>query len=390
MPIQWFKQKFNENRDQLAVVPLGSDGTAQGTPGTAAVANKHYFRLWLRAMVLSRKRKWFEDFSPMVHSLVKLQYGRQPFVEIPHAAGQFNLKDVKAGNLERVVSRDHPLTSLLPFKGGTVELSAGLFSVKQSASVDAFLKTLGSFSNLLGVPSVSTALSVASPLVAGVQNLLGADGDELCVGLEQSFTAGGGGQPLVDRHFAVFRTADHIDPDQLVLHRGQLALQAGDGEPSPLTKVDYMLFHLEILETRDDWEVFSEIADPMNAMQTNLINGKTKEALNELRKALNAAAQSADLTGLDRRLVMGKIKANYDEFLAFGAGIPDTPAAFAFDLPAKPEGTLSLGLPEVTRSADEAPAPRRKPIGLNALMKITVEERDAVDLDEPIERFLTL
>ncbi len=402
MGIQWFKNQLNKDRDHLAVVALGFDGHAGAAPGTAAKANQHYFRLWLKSMVLSSRTKWFRDFAPMVHSVVKLQYGNQPSVEIPHAAGRFTLKDVEAGNLDRVVSRDHALTSLLPFRGGTVELTAGLFSVLQHDSMDAFLKTLGSFSSLLNVPAVSAALTVAAPLATGVQNLLGAGKNSLCVGLAQTFTGTGAGQPLADQYFAVFRAEDQVDVTRLQQVDGVLKQRNDGGELVAITDVDYMLFRVEVTETRDDFNSFPSIAEPLQAMQSLLIQGKSDDADNERRKTLIAVIESADLTEFDRRRIMRQVNEVFKEYRALGGSMPGfesddfaKPAdtfSFEFDAPGAPDAG-----PETPREAKH-PAPAKaapaKPVaglaGLLARGPSLAEARNQIDLDKPLDSYFNV
>lgn len=402
MGIQWFKNLLNQDRDHLAVVALGFDGHAGAAPGTAAKANQHYFRLWLKSMVLASRTKWFRDFAPMVHSVVKLQYGNLPSVEIPHAAGRFALKDVEAGNLDRVVSRDHALTSLLPFRGGTVELTAGLFSVMQHDSMDAFLKTLGSFSALLNVPAVSAALTVAAPLATGVQNLLGAGKNSLCVGLAQTFTGTGAGQPLADQYFAVFRAEDQVDVSRLQQVNGVLMQRNDAGEFKPLTDVDYMLFRVEVTETRDDFNSFPTIDEPFKRMQTFLVQGKIEEAKIERNKTFAAVIESDDITGLDRRRIMEEVTKEYEYYRGIGGSLSgfeshdfskaaDT-LSFEFDDDpvANPgaQTTREARPPAAVKSA--SPRPVDGLAGLLARGPSLAEARNQIDLDKPLDSYFNV
>lgn len=402
MGIQWFRNRLNKDRDHLAVVALGKDGHAGAAPGTAAKANQHYFRLWLKSMVLSSRTKWFRDFAPMVHSVVKLQYGNRASVEIPHAAGRFSLKDVKAGNLDRVVSRDHALTSLLPFRGGTVELTAGLFSVLQHDSMDAFLKTLGSFSALLSQPAISAALTVAAPLANGVQNLLGASDNLLCVGLDQTFTGTDAGQPLADQYFAVFRADDQVDVNRLQQVDGVLKQRNQNGDWEELTGVDYMLFRVEVTETRDDFDGFPSIDEPYKRMRTHLVQGKIDDADKERRKTFTAVIESDDITDFDRRRILELVNKEYEFYRGMGGSL----SGFESDDFAKPADTLSFefnapGPPdagaETTREARPPAAAKSAPpkpvdglAGLLARGPSLAEARNQIDLDKPLDSYFNI
>ena len=83
---------------------------------------------------------------------------------ITRVAGASLLPDLSTDNLDRVIGLNYPMTPLVPFNGGTVSLSAGLLAIAGKNDVKSFLKVLGDFSNLLMVPQLSAALTIATPL----------------------------------------------------------------------------------------------------------------------------------------------------------------------------------------------------------------------------------
>jgi hypothetical protein len=58
--------------------------------------------------------------------------------------------------------------------------------------LNRFNNVLTNFSKLLMVPQLSSALSVAAPLVQGVEELLGINNGSLHLGFHQLFSKGGG------------------------------------------------------------------------------------------------------------------------------------------------------------------------------------------------------
>jgi hypothetical protein len=76
-------------------------------------------RLWLTDMFLKRDREWFENQYPMVHATIQLTYAGE-------TASFSSLARAPEGRLGPGERRNYPLTPLLPWSGGVVELEAGL------------------------------------------------------------------------------------------------------------------------------------------------------------------------------------------------------------------------------------------------------------------------
>jgi hypothetical protein len=281
---------------------------------------KHYFRLWLNELYLPNDREWFSSYYPVVHSLVRLTFGGQT-IEVPHVAGSLALDGVKSTDTHKAIRLNYPLTTLMPFGGGLVEVIAGLVSVEGKNFSANMIKLLGDFSKLLVVPQLSAALAVAGPLVNGVQMLLGSNGD-MQLGLHQTFTSGGGAATLRAGYFAVVGkqlTADEVFA--MRVHENRLFSDADARRPfegSP-----YMLFQIESRGERDDWEAFHNIQDPFQRAIEELSKGNNAEAKNQLTLSMLAAYFSLDLTRHDRNVVIGALQTRFDESkLHFGEGAP--------------------------------------------------------------------
>jgi hypothetical protein len=183
---------------KLAFMPIPDDHVDAQQPVGAIEARRHYFRLWLAEMHLKRDFEWFKTWYPVAHTLVRFQFGEQQ-VEVANVAGPLKLHGVDANNLEDVVKLNYPMTTLMPFRGGVVEIMAGLFAMKGSDFLQSFLGVMEEFSGLLVVPQLSAALKVAQPVVSGLEKLLGTTDGQLHVGLHQAFAAqAGGGNLLLD------------------------------------------------------------------------------------------------------------------------------------------------------------------------------------------------
>jgi hypothetical protein len=281
-------------------------------------AGKHYFRLWLAEMYLKKERNWFKDWHPVVHSLIRFQFGTQT-VEIPHVAGANQLKEVTLNNLEKVISLNYPMTTLMPFNGGVVEVLSALIAMEGKNYVGSVIKVLGDLSGLLVVPQLSTALSIAAPIAAGVQDLLGGKNGELHLGLHQAFTCGDGGAELRPGFIAVLLGDEKDYPkNELWVHENRLRRGKTLQNTNPLTGVTYMLFRIASTTERDDWRGLSNIADAFRESLKYLAEGDSDKAQLGLKRALLLVLSSPDLTRADRARVAKALKEEFDEARSSG------------------------------------------------------------------------
>jgi len=232
-------------------------GRTPGSPPAVPLeAEKHYFRLWLIEMSLPYRGKWFRDYYPAVQSLVQLEYGPQQRPDLPGIIGPSRLPGVTESQLGRVVQMRLPLTPLLPFKGGKVEVEVGLFAALAKDYAQSFLKVLGTFSETLHVPQLSAALGVAGPLLNGVNEFLGAKMANLEAAFHTSFTGGPGSpNPLQSGYWATYRDPDKRyppKPDLWVLRDGVSVGKTAD-KARPLRDVPYLLVQVEATTDRDDF-----------------------------------------------------------------------------------------------------------------------------------------
>jgi hypothetical protein len=315
--IDWFKDKIKHPSHKYIYHRLNPaqhvDVSAQ--PVTLE-AGKHYFRLWLSEMYLTNDVEWFQKWHPALHSLIIFQFGSQK-VEIPHIAGSLNLPDFKANNLERVLHLNYPMTTLMPFNGGVVEVAAGLLAMKGQNYLNNFIKVMGDFSNLLVVPQLSAALAIAGPVANGIQTLLGgAEDGRLELGLHQAFTGAGGGgaADMKSGYIAVIAGEEtKIKKENLWVAGDRLRYGNSKENNQPLTGYTYMLFRIESRTERDDWSALSNIAEPFNKSIEALGQGEMEKAESLLRTTIVTALQSPDLTRADRSRVVKAMKEAYDQ-----------------------------------------------------------------------------
>lgn len=291
-------------------------------------AQRDYFRLALAEMHLKEGKSWFTNRYPVVHALIRCQFGGKT-VDIPRVAGTSQIADLEKQDLSQRVALNYPLTTSLPFNGGTVEIEAGLLSMEGSNDLKSLLKVLGDFSKLLAAPQLSAALAVAGPVASGVQDLLSGGNGKMAMGLHETFSNEGGHSELRPGYIAVIlATEQEIDRNRLWVKEDRLHIGNSLQDSRMLTGVTHMLLRLEGFAERDDWSSLETINAPFEKAKDVLArNGfqENDEYVTQFRAAQSAAVTSADLTRADQVRVAKAIKEALEELKGLGA-VPEEKA----------------------------------------------------------------
>jgi hypothetical protein len=279
--------------------------------------DESYLRLVLTDMSLGTAIKWFTDQYPSVTSTVSLDFAgtTQAFTTVAGPPKQM---------LGPGVFVNYPLSPLLPYRGGVVELSAGLVALKGDNRIQVVLDVLAGFSSLIG-PPLGAAVRVATQLDDGVEKLLDAGGDVI-LGVHDGYVApnsAAAGNFLRGGYLAIVGAdAKAFDMTKVAVDGSRLTY-AGQ----PLNGYDYLLFHLESREEHDGW-AFPDLEALLNEAKRKAVM-EDKDGLEAVRKQLLAAiVTSSDLTEADRWRVAEKAKQQLKrlEQLPLGAAGIDVPS----------------------------------------------------------------
>lgn len=299
-----------QNADHHLYVPILKGRTDESYDDSPLIADRSYLRLWLVEMFLTKKRNWFTDWFPAVHSSIQLKFGDHENVKLSHVA------QAPENALSESVLLNFPVTELVPFRGGVLELEGSLLAMKGQNYLTTAISVLQSFSGLVVAP-LDQVLTVAEKVSSGMQELLGTTQGQVHLGLHQAFTsAGGGGNPLKPGYFAVIlATANEVkNTGDLTIKNTRLHYRG-----TPFADHAYMLYKIEGRQERDDWRL-KNIQEPLDKAIEALIQGEKTKADAFKRVALIAAMQSSDLSIYDRRRVAKAILAEYDEIAELGLG----------------------------------------------------------------------
>ena len=274
---------FDANAQHVTVEFIPDSG------GSPVAAYGGYLRIWLAEGFLAKAKTWGNEHFPVLHGGAALTFlgGTTPFTTFARPPGSWTIPGAQL---------DFPLTPLLPFDGGIVEVEAALYQASTAGPLVTALKILGSFDTLLA-PPLSVAATIAGKVADGVDAVLGSD--QPVLGVHWAMVApGGGGNVLRPGSLAVVASPRDALAGRLSVESNGLCLDDGHG-PRQLTGTDYLVVRIECRADRDDWR-FPELDELIRAAGRANIDGYAEEFRDRRTEAITRAWNSSDLTPQDR------------------------------------------------------------------------------------------
>ncbi|MBC3191820.1 hypothetical protein H7X46_12175 [Pseudonocardia sp. C8] len=254
-----------------------------------------YLRMWLAEGFLGLARTWGADRFPLLHGGVSLTFlgsERATFTTLNRPPDAWRAPGAQL---------NFPITTLLPFNGGTVEVEAALYEAREDGPLGTAIDLLGGFAALMG-PPLATAASIAEKVSEGLDTVVSATGSAPALALHATMVSPGGG-PNVLRpgHLVVLNSNEAGLAGVPEIHNGQLNLRSATSCEPPVG-LDYLVVRIECRTERDDWR-FPELDLLVRTAGDALIRGH-RDTYDDVRKnAIARAWNSDDLTPGDRRRV---------------------------------------------------------------------------------------
>lgn len=270
-----------------------------------------YLRLWLAEGFLARRRSWGANEFPVLHGGVTLTFlGKEQssFTTFSRPPESWSVPGAQL---------DFPITALLPFSGGTVEVEAALYRAQTGRPLGTAIDLVGGLASLMG-PPLSTAAGIAAKISDGLDTVLAANGTDPELALHATMTAPGANtNALRSGHFAMLAAPEAELPGTPEIHEGRLYLCTEKSRTLP-SGVDYLVVRVECRTERDDWR-FPELDTLIQAAGDAFIRGH-RDTYQDLRTdALARAWNSADLTPADRPRIAVLINKEFERLGQLGA-----------------------------------------------------------------------
>ena len=285
------RQQVDAEADHLHQVFFPQDD------GVTMRPNDSYLRIWLSELFLAKQMSWGVERSPAVQASVRLLFGglsQQTFatlVQPPVTAGHG-------------VFEDYQLTDLLPYRGQSVELQAGLYEILGASNLRTAIDIVADFASLV-TPPISAALAVVDKVASGIEKVIAANASDPTLCLQGVLAAPGGGltNELRPGWTAVVRaTESELPKAELHLRDGRLCRH---GER--LTGFDYIVLRVEGRHSRDDWRTPDLDRAISNAAYARDL-GRSDEYERLRADALSQIYFSADLTPAQRKQLAQSVK----------------------------------------------------------------------------------
>jgi hypothetical protein len=287
-------------------------------------SGKGYFRFWLVTMFLKYDREWFRERFPAVHSNIRFEFGDDS-VELANVVSTATMLSVNQGDAGSINVQNRPLTPLVPFNGGTIDLKVGLVSMKGMDVLANFTSAMDDITKSVATSELSTVLKSLDIINAGIGKLFDTDRDVLRVGHAESFTSDE--NRLLPGYAAIINQPDDsVNPDHLwVMDDTLMVGRYGLEDATPFDAADYILLRIETAQERDDWRNLSRIKEPFDKALLEI--GKVEPGDDStiadgfIRTAILNAYTSPELSREQRPKVCKTIRDEYRE----AKGVLETP-----------------------------------------------------------------
>jgi len=246
--------------------------------------NRGYLRIRFAEGVASDCPNWGEKRFPVLHGCVSLSV-------LGAAPSRF-------ATFGRLPEPDQPISMLLPFAGGTVEVEAALYEAAADSPLDAAVDLVSGLASLTR-PPLSVAAGLSDQVSEGFDRVL--SGNEPVLGLHATMVSpnGGGSTSLRPGHLVLLGAPQGELAGTPVIRDGRLHLQGADGTAPP-ADVDYLVIRVECRTERDEWR-FPELEALVKSATEALVHNRESAYADRRREAIARAWNSPDLIPVDRK-----------------------------------------------------------------------------------------
>jgi hypothetical protein len=296
---------FDQNADHLALHFIPD------TDGAPVQPYAGYLRLWFAEGFLAKQKSWGNTHFPALHGGVSLAFaGNEPttFTTLTRSPQSWTMPGARL---------DFPITPLVPFRGGMVEVEAALYQATVQGPLGIAVNLLGSLAPLMG-PPLSVAAAIAGPVSEALSTVLEETGNQPVLGLHWAMISpGGGGNVLRPGHLVLMDISEPKLTGVPVILDGRLHLQVPKGSAVLPTGVDYLVLRVECRPDRDDWR-FPELDALIRTAGDALIRGQQEAFASWRTEAISRAWNSLDLTPTDQKRVALLVQEELDGLKQFG------------------------------------------------------------------------
>ncbi|GAB5375403.1 MAG: hypothetical protein AcusKO_18650 [Acuticoccus sp.] len=312
---EWILRRQNT---QMAWGPIQAGHVVGARAEPAFVPNDDYVIVRLASMFLRDSRRLWLKLSPLAHSTVVLSGLRE---RQTHSAviGPAQFDELATAAAENNVILNQRLAGPTVWRGGDLDLTAGLFAVPKDQAAVALISTLGDLS-ALGIPGLDQAKEIAAIVKNGVEGLIGLDGTRPVLGANVSLSDADV-TPLI--LVGIAAPQNSIDFDTLWIKGGRLYEGRSAAALRPYETHDHVLISLERGPPRQDWRGLPDLAEAEAAFSAIFedpdfaVSDATREKLNDAFRLFDGALRRQEgLTEPDKDRIRGEVSKDLQERMA--------------------------------------------------------------------------
>lgn len=285
---------------------------APGLPGVGEPMQEDacYVELYVESLRLTQARRFATRFHGVVYSFVSLAREGEPSATLAAVSKPEKLAELDKDSLDKVITVSKQLMGAVPWRGGTLRLELGLFSVKTGNLLTPIVDYVTKVSSTAGVSFVGTVKPFLPLITEGMDLLAGQPNDtaiEVAVDTDLQLSKSGVSAIVAMRKGDLDPTRLSVDPTD---HKLLL-----DGKP---LDAGYCVFSVRRTEQKADYGEIPELKERYAAIQTAIRANKIKDAEDALTAFRLATIASPDLISSDASKLVQKAQQKVKN--AFPAG----------------------------------------------------------------------
>jgi hypothetical protein len=156
---------------QMVYVPTLQAPAGFPSAGNAITADECYIELYVESCQLTEARKFASHFNGVVYSFVSLAREGDANAKLAAASKPDKLTELDKNSLDKVITVSKRMIGAVPWRGGSLGLEIGLFSVKTGNLLTPVLNYVTKVSSAAGVSFVG-AIQPFLPLITEGMDLL--------------------------------------------------------------------------------------------------------------------------------------------------------------------------------------------------------------------------
>ncbi|WP_299893035.1 hypothetical protein [uncultured Ruegeria sp.] len=267
-----------------------------GIAGLEIKPDETYIEVFVESMRLAEGRRFATQFNGMIYSFISFARAGEATAEMASVTKPGKLAELDPKNLDRVITVENKLLGAVPWRGGTLGLELGLFSVKSVNLMSPILDYVTRVSEAGGISFVGK-IKPFLPLITEGLDLIAGQTQNVAieVALDADLT-------LVQSEYIAIVACKRgqIAPADVTLDPADRQLLV-KGKP---LKDGYCVLSLRATPEKADYGEIPELASAYTNFRDEMKSGKRKNA-EEAKQALRVAIYtSPDLIESDKdRLV---------------------------------------------------------------------------------------